>query len=625
MRVGTRVLIAAMGLCALGCFERELRPVNPCTTSEVRRSISVETVDSVDLLFMVDNSGSMSQEQDLLRAEIPRMITILASGNRDGDPELEFTPVRSMHVGIITSDLGAGNEPPPPNDVPSCNSGLGDDGILRNTSRGGSGCSTTYPSRVFDFAQETDDPATFAAEVGCVADLGTGGCGFEQQLEATLKALSPAGPTDFVATGYAAPAFFGNTRGHAGPGGANEGFLRADSALAIVLLTDEEDCSVPAYELFYPLEYDGLINPLNLRCSRFPGALHPISRYVDGFRQLRSNPNLLVYAPIVGIPTDLVGASYEDMLADGRLREVEVDGTDMDTNPDRLGSSCNTENGEAFPPRRIIEVARGLDAVGASTTVQSICAADFGPAIDVIIEKIADALSGACLPRALNQEEDGTVACRVYELLPAPGGAATITTCAAAELEPAGTELVELPDGTEVLRELCLVEQVTPVDGAAGTERGWYYDNESAAVRTGCGETPQRIAFSLLMPPTGAEVRLNCNQAILPSSDASLVQLGTFCTPFSSPGPDDMCPMGVVPSMSPDHHFSCNPVERTCGVTCSSDADCGGAGLLGYVCDGRPVLEVVGDASRVPDVDGDGDRDLTDQEAVYGYCVNPTC
>jgi hypothetical protein len=275
MRVGTRVLIAAMGLCALGCFERELRPVNPCTTSEVRRRIAVDTVDTVDLLFMVDNSGSMSQEQDLLRAEIPRMITILASGNRDGDPELEFTPVRSMHVGIITSDLGAGNEPPPPNDVPSCNSGLGDDGILRNTSRGGTGCSTTYPSRVFDFAQATDDPATFAAEVGCVADLGTGGCGFEQQLEATLKALSPAGPTDFVAAGYAAPAFFGNTRGHAGPGGANEGFLRAESALAIVLLTDEEDCSVPAYELFYPLEYDGLVNPLNLRCSRFPGALHP--------------------------------------------------------------------------------------------------------------------------------------------------------------------------------------------------------------------------------------------------------------------------------------------------------------------------------------------------------------
>ncbi|HEV3485648.1 MAG TPA: hypothetical protein VG106_09590, partial [Vicinamibacterales bacterium] len=53
---------------------------------------------------------------------------------------------------------------------------------------------------------------------------GTGGCGFEQQLEAVLKALSPASPTAWTAAGYVAPTFFAGSTGHAL--GANAGFVR---------------------------------------------------------------------------------------------------------------------------------------------------------------------------------------------------------------------------------------------------------------------------------------------------------------------------------------------------------------------------------------------------------------
>ena len=614
------LLLTAVALFGYGCFERQLRPVNPCTTSEASRRISIENVDTVDLLFMVDNSNSMAQEQALLRAEIPRMITVLSSGDRDGDSMPDFTAVRSMHVGVITSDLGAGNVPAG-EVVPSCDPGLGDDGIMRNVSRGMGGCMATYPQRVFTFTRGTDDPATFAAEIGCVADLGTGGCGFEQQLEATLKALSPASPQPFVASFYVPQSFFGATLGHGD--GMNNGFLRPDSALAIVLLTDEEDCSVPNYNIFYPgdLTYAG--NPLNLRCSRFGGtsALYSVDRYITGFLQLRENPNLLIYAPIVGIPEDLAtsGATYEAMLADSRLMEVED--TAM-TPAQRLLPSCDTANGTAFPPRRIIEVARGLRDRSASTTVQSICAATFTPAINVIIEKIADALSGACLPRALNQRADGTVGCDVFELLPAPGGTATVTDCATAGLTFVATEEFELANGSTVSRELCVVDQIPPAEGSmpGTTSRGWYYDNESTEVTMTCmqNESPQRIAFRNLMPPTGAEVRLNCNQAILPTSGVSLVQLGTFCDPAAPSGPDNQCSMGVVPSMNTTYSFSCDSVARTCGVACTSDADCGGAGLLSYVCDNRTILDVVGgDPLRVPAG--------VDPGATYGYCVNPTC
>jgi hypothetical protein len=267
----------------------------------------------------------------------------------------------------------------------------------------------------------------------------------------------------------------------------------------------------------------------------------------------------------------------------------------------------------------MIEVARGLDELGAFTTVQSICGSSFEPAIGAILERLVDALSGLCLPRPLNRRADGTVTCEVYELLPAAGGTAPVTTC-----EAAGLERVAIEESSAGPRELCLVPQIRP--GEAGVERGWYYDDTSEEVRRNCAanESPQRIAVSLLESHRGAELRLGCAQTVLPSSDG-LAQLGTFCTPFAPAGPENLCPMGVVPSMSTEHHFDCDPVERTCGVSCSSDADCNAAGLLSYVCDTRTVLEVVGDAARVPDVNGDGAIDDADAQATYAHCINPTC
>jgi len=330
----------------------------------------------LDLLFMVDNSNSMTEEQGLVRAEIPRMLTVLS------------THVSSLHVGIVTSDMGAGPVPAGAV-VPSCNPGFGDDGVMRLTSRGGTGCEETYPSRVFAFEGTADEVPNFATAIGCVAEIGTGGCGFEQQLEATLKALSPASLQPWVASTYAPPTFVGPSDGHGD--GSNDGFLRADSVLALILLTDEEDCSVPEYNLFYANDPEYIGNPLNLRCSRFAStALYPTSRYVDGFLQLRSSPTRLVYAPIVGIPDDLVSSSYEAMLADPRLEETEDSSM---VPPQRLIPSCHTTNGVAFPPRRIIDVARGLRDRGARTTVQSICAPSFGPEIDSILALIDVALS----------------------------------------------------------------------------------------------------------------------------------------------------------------------------------------------------------------------------------------
>jgi hypothetical protein len=70
----------------------------------------------------------------------------------------------------------------------------------------------------------------------CSAQVGTGGCGFESPLEAARWALDPARK-------------------------ANPGFLRPDSLLALIFVTDEDDCSAKNPKLFDPNQ-GGLNDPL---------------------------------------------------------------------------------------------------------------------------------------------------------------------------------------------------------------------------------------------------------------------------------------------------------------------------------------------------------------------------
>jgi hypothetical protein len=349
-------------------------------------------MDQLDLLFMVDNSNSMSEEQTSLTAELPRLVRALASGDSDGDGTPDFAPIASLHVGVVTSDMGVGGFM-----VPTCNTGtfgalLGDDGVLLTRGRTSiPGCMATYPA-VFSF-MSGDSADAFASEVACVVTAGTGGCGFEQQLDAVLKALSPSVPQAWTVPGYVSPVFVDGTSGHAD--GANAGFVRAGSILATVIVTDEEDCSALDPRLFDPMSpmYSA---DLNLRCFTYPDATHPVSRFVDGLSALRRDPGRLVVSVIAGVPVGLSGdtaAEYDVILADPDMIER------LDTSMpglNRLAPSCNVPGrGLAFPPRRIVEVARGLDLAGAQTDVHSICQSSFAASIDALVRSVAQA-AAAC-------------------------------------------------------------------------------------------------------------------------------------------------------------------------------------------------------------------------------------
>lgn len=628
-RAGLVLASASLSVLGIGCLERGLRPVNPCNRTSFTRAIEVTNVDKVDLLFMIDNSGSMREEQDNLIREVPRLVRVLASGDSDADGDQDFPPVASLHVGVITSDMGSGNQ----TGVRTCTPGLGDDGILRRSSRIATApCMAGYPSGTFEFM--TGDTAAFAATIGCVANTGTMGCGFEQQLEASLKALTPANAESWTAAGYMPPRFYDAASGLrdrlAGHGtGANDGFLRPNSALAIVLVTDEEDCSVANYEIFSGVGMFMSIPP-NVRCNTFSGdasIVYPISRYVDGFIGLRRNKSLLIFSAIVGIPAATEAAAsmgdFSAVLAHpDMIPRVDESGT-------LLVPSCNTMNGTAYPPIRMIQTAAALAARDVSVSVSSICSNSFAPAIDAIIAKIASALGGACLPRALNFEPaTGRVPCEVLEVLPAAGDVGVIADCT---MLP-GREFVEMDMTGTAPRQVCRVTQVgsTPEQRAARTGPtdlpGWFYDDFTAGIEGTCLATPQRITFTNASPPaTGSEIRLSCLQTVAfgaggdnrcdaDNNTSNKCFVGQFCD-F---GATDRCSTGrSLPGEGAGAALTCDPVARTCGVACVNDSDCTTAGLFGFICDTRLNSEAIAAGATLP-VGADGN-------AQHNICVNPTC
>ena len=622
-RMRSHVIVVSLLALALGaCLERRLESVAPCTRSSVTQNLRVQYVDTVDLLFVIDDSGSMDEEQRSLDREIPRLVSVLASGDRDGDGVEDFRPVRSLHVGVVSTDLGAGIAAP--RTLGACTHGTGDDGVLQRSDAACSG----HTSGVFEFARG-DDPTAFAEEVRCMTTLGTRGCGLEQQLESALKAVSPATPTAWTASGYAPPRFLdADTGAYSMPGhalGANAGFVREDSVLAVVLVTDEEDCSAADTSIFgddagAAARFGG---DVQLRCTRFAnpdaGVLHAVQRYVDGLVGLRREPGLVVFSAIAGIPSDLLASSsderaldYAAILGDSRMRYEETGDRE-----NFLRDACTSASGSADPARRIVETAWGLSQRGAAVSLASICDEDFGPAIDGVVARIADALNGACLPRDLNRDADGRVDCEVFEVLPAAGTTSGVTECA----RLGGRTLFETIEVDGVMRERCRVTQLDRATGLAGSAPGWFYDDASAERAASCGESGQRIAFTeIARPALGSIVQLECIQTIGAAQtsgettcdeDTGRCSLGMFCSPES-----DRCDTGTsLPSGGVT--LACDQVERLCAAPCATDADCRTAGLPGYACDRRTNGEAAGVTAS--------ELEPSVAASVRGMCVNPTC
>jgi hypothetical protein len=474
-------------------------------------------------LFLVDNSGSMREEQAALVREMPRLIDVLTSGDLDGDGSQDFPVVRDLHVGVVSSNMGIGGI----SDIAGCFD-AGDDGVLLNTpSPAVTGCATSYP-RFLSYDASQVDPTQAATDFACIGTLGTSGCGFEQQLEATLKAVtSSSSDRRFLAVPPDAAAL----PGHAD--GINAGFLRAESLVALVLVTDEEDCSAREPRLFWPGHLldpsDPLVTQdLNLRCFYNKPNLFEVTRYVLGLQEIRPpGSSLVLFAAIVGVPPELVDrdaraavdfgdpdardAYYDALLAAPELQEVPELST---PGAGQLRASCETANGRAYPPRRILEVAKGF---GANAVVQSICQDSFAPALEPIVERISESLTAGCLERAFERDIDGHVGCDVIWELPAPGTpGASLQLCEERPylVAPEDRDMRAAADG----RTRCIMHQVSVTQAAGGAapepmDSGWYYDDFSSVATDQCGgASHQRVVFTDdVSAPADVRVFVDCD------------------------------------------------------------------------------------------------------------------
>lgn len=654
MRLSVQVGVLVVSACVLcACLRRELEPLNPCLTSEQQERVDAHGINKVDLLFVVDNSGSMVEEQAKLRAQFPKLIRTLTTGVREDGTV--FAPVADLHLAVITTDLGT----PGITTVSGCTE-QGSDGVFRHDGNPSkdptlTGCAASYPT-FLQFVSGRDDPSKLASDFACIGTVGSGGCGYEQQLEAPLKALWPrvqrgeAGEIvapDFQFLGVAgAPSSLGH--GDA----INAGFLRNDpddpSLLAIVLVTDEDDCSASSSEQFgtgaaYASQH------ANLRCHENPERMWPIARYVDHFKRLRpEHPELVVFAAIAGIPEHLIDrgtaanrndarardAFYDSILGDPSMQQTPVD-LDHDGQVDHLAVACESENGgEAYPARRIVQVAKGL---GAQATVQSICSETFEPAMDAVIELITDRLKGVCLSRPLVRNDQGVVSCEVvWELPPASAtGSSALHDCS--ELAYLSRPGAGRPQTSVQGRALCTMTQLPVREKRVVTEptasEGWYYDNFSEQVLSGCTAyaSPQRVSFTAnATPPAGVTVSLQCHDEaqryVDNRTDVDATgphpEIGESCEELAglAVSHDAMCWVSLANRVGGpngdgiDRSLFCHPTQNLCVRACTSDTDCPAA----WVCDGRPTtLAATASTRRDP-----ADLSRPDGRAI---CVNPTC
>ncbi len=276
----------ALGGVPAGCLNRPVEPIEPRTTSTIIERLVQSSVDKIDILLAIDNSRSMADKQQILIKAVPDLVNGLVNPkcvNDDGvvaakqptDPtqdcatvsgagfKRDFQPVLDIHIGVVTSSLGGhGGDACPDQVKESCDT----DTNFTNNDHGhlvsradvyAKGTVPTYsdkgflawdPSKKLDPIGETNIDSLNKNLTSIVSGLGQIGCGFESELESWYRFLIDPEPyvTLAVVGGKATPKDMDKPLMQ-----QRADFLRSDSLLAIIMLTDENDASIKEYGQYY--------------------------------------------------------------------------------------------------------------------------------------------------------------------------------------------------------------------------------------------------------------------------------------------------------------------------------------------------------------------------------------
>jgi hypothetical protein len=375
----------------------------------------------MDLLFMVDDSSSMTPVQQNLAQNFPVFINVLQQ-LPGGLP--------NIHIAVTTSSMGAGAFTA---SVPGCMSPDSGNFVYQARASIDPACQTSRldDGAHFIIANQDGSANNFMGDLptvfGCIAQVGANGCGFEHQLAAVETALGPNAPA------------------------GNAGFLRDYAFLGIVLITNEDDCSAPSdSQLFDPSQNSNSdpLGPLSsFRCTEFgilcggqppprtPAgplascvsndaraqtdpmhSLVPIQHFIDTFRQLKPSAERIRVSAIAA-PADPFS--------------VEIDPQEGFA---ALAHSCMSSTGTFGDPA--VRIKQLVDSFGANGGMTSICQDSYSDAISLIASGLASMARRQCLGAPLVHANDPTQAITVANGQPVDPAQ---IQCAVKLVEGAGT------------------------------------------------------------------------------------------------------------------------------------------------------------------------------------------
>jgi hypothetical protein len=409
--ISSQILLAAWLVGSLGCSEKQLDAVNdhrfdsPPATWQIFPRLGAP---KVDVLFMVDNSQSMTPLQGKLTAGFSKFIEAL-NALPDGPPD--------MHVAVISSDTGPGKF-----DLPESGCSFrGDAGRFRFQPRGA--CATSPLLSGQTYLQVNNGVASYTGSVvdafNCIAPLGDQGCGFEGPLKSVRWALDPASRP-----------------------GENQGFLRADARLAVVLITTKDDCSVPDdSDLFDPAQtlMSSALGPFSsFRCNEFghlcrinnalrrpprgaadnlqgcvsdetpAGMLTKVADEVAFLKSLKTDLGQVFVAAITG-PATPYGIA------------MVMEGADVEPHP-RIKHSCTLATGEYADPA--VRLQQWVAGFGVNGLLLPICADSMAPQLETVAQQVGRSASTMCVtgPYGLSGGQITQPQCRVADRTSKPTG-----------------------------------------------------------------------------------------------------------------------------------------------------------------------------------------------------------
>ena len=252
-RIARTAALGAIGIAALSsaCLDRPVAPATPSVTARVNEKAKQSKVSKIDLLFMIDNSSSMADKQGILAEAVPDLVDrlvnpvcVFADGTVSGKPDgndkcpdntvKDFEPVKDIHIGVISSSIGGhGSKACKPTEAGRQNVDM--HLLTRNTGRRHG--RAPPGTRAFSPGTATAIPPNAFTDI--VKGVGQHGCGYEASLESIYHFLIDPEPYTEVST---------TDHTVKGPDDAllqqRKDFLRPDSLVAVIAVTDENDCSV---------------------------------------------------------------------------------------------------------------------------------------------------------------------------------------------------------------------------------------------------------------------------------------------------------------------------------------------------------------------------------------------